>query len=97
MDKNHYVEIKSGIESRISSLKKEKDELDKKYICENQKFPIGTKVEYGDNGSIGWIAGYDIYMDEVVPLINPAKKDGERSNRVIPAFRLCGVTVKLCE
>lgn len=97
MDKQNYIEIKSGIEHRISSLKNERDELDKKYISENQKFPIGTKVCYGDDGSVGWIAGYDIVFDEVVPIINPAKKDGEKSNRVISAMRLYNVTIKPCE
>jgi hypothetical protein len=75
----------------------ERDELDKKYISENQKFPIGTKVCYGDDGSVGWIAGYDIVFDEVVPIIIPAKKDGEKSNRVISALRLYNVTIKPCE
>lgn len=94
MDKQNYIEIKSSINNRISSLKNERDELDKKYISENQQFPIGTKVIYGDKGNIGWIAGYDICCDEVVPVINPAKKDGEKSNRVISAWRLHNVTIK---
>lgn len=97
MDKQNYIEIKSSINNRISSLKNERDELDKKYISENQQFPIGTKVIYGDEGNIGWIAGYDIYCDEVVPVINPAKKDGEKSNRVISAWRLYNVTIKPCK
>lgn len=97
MDKQNYIEIKSGIEARISSLKNERDELDKKYISENQQFPIGTKVCYGDDNSVGWIAGYDIVFCDVVPIINPAKKDGEKSNRVISAMRLHNVTIKPCE
>ena len=97
MDKQNYIEIKSSINNRISSLKNERDKLDKKYISENQKFPIGTKVTYGEEGNIGWIAGYDIFMDEVIPLINPAKKDGEKSSRVISAMRLRGVPVKACD
>lgn len=96
MDKSNYIEIKTGIDARISELRKERDELDRKYINENQKLPIGTKVTYGEEGNIGWIAGYDIYKDEVTPLINPAKKDGEKSNRVISAMRLYGLPVKEC-
>lgn len=88
MNKEEYIQKVKSISEKISALYNEKTELNQKYIAENQSIPIGSKIVFGENKKVGWITGYDIYNDDVVPIVCPAKLDGTKSMRPIPVYRM---------
>ena len=79
MDKKEYLEKREALYQQMENLKQE-------YIRSNSKFPNGTKVKihykhYGANCPTGYdvygiVIGYEIYFDEVIPIVAKMKKDG---------------------
>lgn len=85
MTKEEYVEKKDLIARHIESLNNQGDELDAEYIESNKRFDIGEKVisqELKRNCPIGtmfYVGGYEIWQNEVQPLLFKSKKDGSMS------------------
>lgn len=79
MDKKEYV-------AKLNALQKKMADLKFEYIKSNSKIPNGTKVKihykhYGANCPTGYdeygiVLGYEIYMDDVLPIVAKMKKDG---------------------
>lgn len=79
MDRKEYV-------AKLNALRKQLRDLDAEYIRSNSVIPVGTKVKihykhYGANYPTGYdecgiVIGYEIYFDEVRPIVAKMKKDG---------------------
>ena len=79
MNREEYV-------TKLNALKDEMADLKFEYIRSNSKIPNGTKVKihykcYGANCPTGYdeygiVLGYEIYLDDVRPIVAKMKKDG---------------------
>lgn len=79
MSREEYV-------AKLNALKDEMADLKFEYIKSNSKIPNGTKVKihykhYGANCPTGYdeygiVLGYEIYLDDVRPIVAKMKKDG---------------------
>ena len=79
MSREEYV-------AKLNALRKQLRDLEAEYIRSNSTIPVGTKVKihykhYGANCPTGYdecgiVIGYEIYLDEVRPIVAKMKKDG---------------------
>lgn len=101
MTVEEFIQGVADVDARIKELEKEKEAVRRKYIDDNEPYPVGTKIKFTrTNGKecTGVVARFDSnYKGKIYVSAFPFKLDGEISQKKVRSNWIIQESIEVIE